>query len=313
MYNITDKCVKMNTEDFIRRAKSVHTNKYDYSKVVYVSANLKVCIVCPEHGEFWQTPNHHLHGCGCPKCNGKYTTIQDFINEARKIHGDKYDYSKVNYVNSRERVCIICHKHGEFWQTPEKHLYGRGCKLCGEAKRRITLEDFIAKSKVIHNNKYDYTLSEETKYTNIKTCIICPEHGEFWQTYNSHLMGHGCPLCNKSKLEEKVKYILEKENIQFEQEKCFNWLILKSNQRLDFYLPQYNIAIECQGVQHYKPIDFWGGYKAFQERKIADENKFKLCNEHNIKILYFDYNETDEQVKNKIISYINDTTSPKAN
>lgn len=123
---------KLSIEEWIEKARKVHGDRYDYSKVEYVDAHTKVTITCPIHGDFIQTPNSHLNGGGCPKCGGSMKlTTQEFIARARKIHGDKYDYSKVDYINANTKVCIICPIHGEFWQTPSKHLNGRGCNECG--------------------------------------------------------------------------------------------------------------------------------------------------------------------------------------
>jgi hypothetical protein len=123
---------KLTTEEFIAKAKAVHGDKYDYSKVEYVDSKTEVCIVCREHGEFWQKPKNHLSGYGCPICSGrkKMRTI-DFINRAKYIHGDKYDYSKAEYKGNTEKVCIICPDHGEFWQRANNHLKGVGCPKCG--------------------------------------------------------------------------------------------------------------------------------------------------------------------------------------
>lgn len=121
---------KLTTEEFVKRARVVHGDKYDYSKTNYMGALKNVCIICPEHGEFWQTPSNHLRGNGCPKCGiesarkSKTSTIEDFVNKAREVHGDKYDYSKVEYADAHKNVCIICPKHGEFLQTPANHLSG---------------------------------------------------------------------------------------------------------------------------------------------------------------------------------------------
>lgn len=112
------------------KAKAIHGNKYDYSKVNYVNTKEKVCIICPTHGEFWQRPNGHLNGLGCDKCGKTYSyTTEEFIEKAKQIHGNKYDYSKVKYINAQTKVCIICPIHGEFWQTPYKHLnLKEGCQ-----------------------------------------------------------------------------------------------------------------------------------------------------------------------------------------
>ena len=146
---------RKSNDEFIREAQSIHHNKYDYSKVEYTNNKTKVCIVCPEHGEFWQTPSDHLNGKGCPQCAGNIRCDKDvFIEKAKHIHNDRYDYSKVEYVNAHTKVCIICPEHGEFWQTPNNHLNGNGCPLCKNRKigdgLRDTVEDFTKKSNEIH-------------------------------------------------------------------------------------------------------------------------------------------------------------------
>ena len=207
--------VKLKIEDFIKRAKEKHGEKYDYSKVEYVNNRTKVCIICPEHGEFWQIPSYHMSGNGCPKCGCEQiwnkrgrTTTEDFIKRAVEVHGDKYDYSKVEYFGIYAKVCIICPEHGEFWQTPNGHLNNkRGCPKCGYkevwGKRgRITTEEFIKRAKEVHGNKYDYS-KVEYKSSRTKVCIICPEHGEFWQTPMKHLSRQGCPKCGLKKIWNK--------------------------------------------------------------------------------------------------------------
>lgn len=139
-YKIRTEGRKSNTEEFIRRAKEIHGDKYDYSKVKYVDANTKICIVCHkigpygnEHGEFWQLPSHHLYGYGCDKCakDNLRSTTEDFIKKAQAIHGNKYDYSKVTYRHSKDKITIVCPKHGDFEITPNSHLLGYGCPYCG--------------------------------------------------------------------------------------------------------------------------------------------------------------------------------------
>ena len=186
-------------EEFIRRARKKHGNKYDYSKVVYVNNRTKVCIICPIHGEFWQKPANHLIGQGCPKCAGVHkSSTEEFIEKARKIHSDKYDYSKVNYINNHTKVCIICPEHGEFWQKPLAHILGFGCSKCSN-NHKLTTQEFIEKSNLIYNDKYIYN---KVKYINNNTPVIitCPIHGDFEQTPRQHLKGNGCPICNGSKI-----------------------------------------------------------------------------------------------------------------
>lgn len=209
---------KLTTEEFVHRAREVHGDKYDYSKVVYTNTTTKVCIICPIHGEFWQTPKAHLRGQGCPKCgHDKLSQMfslsqEEFISRARKVHGDKYDYSKVVYVNYSTKVCIICNEsHKEFWQTPSNHLNGKGCPCCSgrrlwDKRGRITTEDFIKRARGIHGDKYDYSKSVYVNM-NTKICIICKTCGrEFWQEPNSHLQGSGCPTCGLTKNKKTPRY-----------------------------------------------------------------------------------------------------------
>jgi hypothetical protein len=287
----------LTTEEFIEKAKQIHRDKYDYSKVNYVNVYTKICIICPKHGEFWQKPNNHLQGKGCPYCSGNMKSdLKEFIKGAKKVHDNFYDYSKVEYVNSKTKVCIICPEHGEFWQKPNNHLNGQCCPICArnivKNKLKMTLDEFIEKSNLKHNNKYDYS---KVEYVDIKTpvCIVCPEHGEFWQTPRHHLNGHSCPICRESKLEKEVNNFLLKNNILFERQKKFDWLRLNNPLSLDFYLPDYNIAIECQGKQHFKPVDIFGGEEEFKKTVERDKMKAKLCNENDVHLMFFNYGDSN--------------------
>ena len=124
---------KKTTQEFIKEAKNCHEIDYDYSKTEYKGIHEKVCIICPEHGEFWQEAGVHLKGGRCPKCPQQYSQKR-FLENANKIHNNYYDYSKVKYVKMHDKVCIICPEHGEFWQKPYKHLQGQGCPVCGQIK-----------------------------------------------------------------------------------------------------------------------------------------------------------------------------------
>ena len=133
----------LTTEQFIAKAIAIHGSAYDYSKVEYERNSKKVCIICPKHGEFWQTPNNHLTGFACRFCGYEYKsrkramTKKEFIEKANNIHKFKYDYSKVEYTNKRTKVCIVCPKHGEFWITPERHIYrGAGCTECNKDSKK---------------------------------------------------------------------------------------------------------------------------------------------------------------------------------
>ena len=190
---------KSNTKDFIEKSILIHGDKYDYSKVDYKNSITKVIIICKTHGEFEQTPKLHLKTSGCGKCAGTAkSNTKDFIENAKLIHGDKYDYSKVDYKNNKTDVIIICKTHGEFQQTPKLHLRGSGCNECGKilnsSNRKTSIHEFIEKSILIHGEKYDYS-KVDYKNSITKVIIICKTHGEFEQRAQCHLRGAGCGKC----------------------------------------------------------------------------------------------------------------------
>ena len=185
---------KITTDDFIKKAKAVHGDKYDYSQSEYMGSKIKVKIICPIHGVFEQTPKNHLAGAGCQICAGRPKVDTDlFIEQARKVHGNKYDYSKVDYQSTHKNVSIICPIHGVFEQTPHNHLCGKGCQICAGNKRRL-LNDFIDAANDVHDFKYSY---DKTNYKNDSTHVVitCNEHGDFMQSPGKHLSGRGCPKC----------------------------------------------------------------------------------------------------------------------
>ena len=139
--------------------------------------------------------------------------------------------------------------------------------------KRSSKEEFIKRANEKHGDKYNYS---KVDYVNnqAKVCIICPEHGEFWQTPNSHLNGVGCPKCNLSHLERSVMNYLDNIGITYDYQKRFKWL---GRQSLDFYLPDYNVGIECQGEQHFFPIEYFGGDKEFKKVLERDKRKKALC------------------------------------
>ena len=318
--NKISETMSLTIDAFITKAKKIHGNKYDYSKIdlKHRNKNGEVCIICPIHGEFWQKPSSHLYGLGCKKCAIEKTaslqrkTTEQFIKEAKKIHGNKYDYSKVEYKGVFVNVCIICPIHGEFWQTPDAHLHGHGCKFCLydtlKNCRRSNKDEFVNKAKEIHGNKYNYS---KVEYINCDTLvtIICPKHGEFKQTPYNHLHGCSCPCCRNWKLEEDITSFLEKNGVPFERQKKFDWL---GRQSLDVYIPNANIGIECQGMQHFKPINYFGGIKGFENRIRLDKLKKELCDINGIKLLYYSNKKINDSIitnKEKILEQIKrDTT-----
>ena len=252
---------------------------------------------CRKCGYEWDTkPNWLKQGAGCKKCYYRRSAEKrrkeesSFIEQSKEKHGNKYDYSKVKYVNNKTPVILICPKHGEFPVRPDKHLNrGDGCPECAKIqnglKRRLRQEEFVRRSSEIHNNTYDYSKSVYNGWDKPVT-IICPKHGEFVQNAGSHLSGDGCPTCAESHLEKKMASILVKNNVTFIRQKKFAWL---GRMSLDFFLPDLNIAIECQGSQHYSDYYFnkWDKNSTLEKIVERDVKKNRLCSENNVQILYF--------------------------
>lgn len=279
---------RLNEEEYKKRCQEKYGDKYDLTELCFTTFREKVYPICKIHGKFEINANTFLNGQGCPKCRHekasktKTKSTENFIEEAKQIHGDKYDYSKVVYERSNEKVCIICPEHGEFWQTPNSHLKGCGCPKC-DFSYKMNREDFILKSGNIHGNEYDYS---KVEYVNSQTkvCIICPVHGEFLQTPNDHLCGCGCPKCKSSHMETEIRNYLKTNNIIYEEQKHFEWL---GKQTVDFYLPNHNVVIECQGIQHFESVDFFGGNDALKENIERDRRKRNLCLKNGISLIYY--------------------------
>ena len=242
---------RCNEHDFIEKVKEVHEDKYDYSKIEYSNSSTKVCVVCPKHGDFYILPQNLLSGQGCPKCAGRGLTNDEIIKKFKDVHGDKYDYSKVSFNKMHEKVCIICPEHGEFWQTPSKHINGQNCPKCAKIRRstekRLTTNEFIERAKKVHGDKYGYQCSKYVgtyDYVN----ILCKEHGVFHQRANDHLNGHGCPICgnNKSLCEEEINDFLNKE-LKLKVD-CKKRDLLSENKEIDIFVPEFNIGIEYDGL-----------------------------------------------------------------
>ena len=203
-------------EVFIKKSVERFGNLLDYSNVIYKNKNTKIQLICSVHGNFSQSPASHFKTYkGCPKCSRevKRTELSSFIEKANKIHNGFYNYDKTIYINSLNKIKIICPTHGEFEQNPGCHLMGQGCRICRIEKGRMSSESFFVKAKEIHNNKYDYSKSEYTTGKS-KIIIICPTHGEFEQEARVHMSGSGCRLCfleNNKKTRDE--FIIESKNI----------------------------------------------------------------------------------------------------
>ena len=281
--------IKKTIEEFIKQSIKVHGNKYDYSLSIYVTSKIKVKIICLEHGVFEQTPDQHLQGYGCNKCNGGIKlTKTEIIKNFKNSHNNKYNYSLVNYKNSHTKVKIICTEHGVFEQTPNSHKRGNGCPKC--AGKQKTISEIINDFSKIHGNRYDYSLVKYKK-SNEKVNIICTEHGTFKQTVSKHLNNQGCPICRESKGEKEIRKLLESKNINYISQKTFQGCKYKKHLPFDFYLPKYNMCIEFDGEQHFIPKKHFGGLNGLQKIQKRDNIKNIFCDKNNIKLLRIKFDD----------------------
>lgn len=227
---------RLNTEEFIKRARRVHGNKYDYSKVTYINMYTRVIIICPIHGQFSQVPSEHLRGYNCYKC-GKLSmsrtllcTQDEFISNAHTVHNYKFDYSQVIYIHCEKDVIIICPQHGPYSQTPKRHLIGKGCYTCARTNR-LTQQDFLDRSIKVHGDTYGYSkVVYIIAYSDV--IITCKIHGDFTQKPYIHWAGSGCQKCAKVGYSRKaiawLDNVAETENLEIQH----------MNNGGEFHIPQ---------------------------------------------------------------------------
>jgi len=275
-----------NKTKFIRKAKKIYGNKYLYSKIDYKGSKNKINIVCKKHGEFSVTPTDHLSkGYECSECK-KEERINSYIKNIKKKYKNKYEYDFSEVKTIASRIKIKCKKHGEFTLPLDRHMRGQECPKC-ENEIKLTPNRFKKRANIIHKERYSYS-----KIKNVKgnVNIICPIHGVFNISAKKHLKGTGCPKCGVSKGEAKVEQYLIENKIEYVREKIFDGL---NKKRFDFYLPENNITIEYDGIQHFKAIDFFGGEKGLKKIKTNDRLKNKYCKDNNIKIFRIPYTDYD--------------------
>ena len=268
------KCAKQyshTTEEWIEIAKKVHGNKYDYSKVNYMKNKVKILIVCKIHGEFEQIPNSHLSGHGCPKCCGVYShTTEEWIEIAKKVHENEYDYSKVRYVNNKTKITIICKIHGPFEQTPKSHIVQQaGCNKCSKCYS-YTTKEWIEQARKIRGDTYDYS-KVEYKGNKIDVCIICKDHGEFYQSPNNHLTNNsGCQGCSIGFSKLQITWLNSISDKIKHAQNGGEFKIPKTRYRADGYDEKTKTVYEFHG-------DFWHGNPSFYHpEKINPVSKKKF-------------------------------------
>jgi very-short-patch-repair endonuclease len=311
------------TKSFIKNSILKHGDKYCYAKVNYISSRTKVLISCKKHGEFLQTPDSHLSGKGCKKCGHEYVvslkkkTFEKFVEEAKVLYGDKYTYNKDLYINVNTKMEIYCNVCKIFInQYPVNHLKGHGCRFCGRLsgakKDRLSKDQFINKSILVHGHRYDYT-SSDYKGTLNPVLIKCNDHNvEFYQTPASHFRGNtGCLECsnNESRGEKAIRIWLEKNKIGYEREKSFDGFCgNRGNKfRFDFWIESKNLLIEFDGELHFKESKKWYGKNSKNEllniqKRDNIKSRWAIDNGYDLlRISYFEYKNIDTILNKKLL------------
>ncbi len=303
---------KIKFEEFLRRAKLKHGEKFIYDSNGYNGIESAINIKCIKHGLFSQVAKTHIKSSGCPKCgkesaaNKLSLTRKEFIEKSNLVHNKKFNYDLVQYINNRTPIKIICNIHGEFIQKPIMHLQGNGCSKCAGTNKSNT-EEFIKKSKLIHGDKYKY---DNVNYLNnkLKVLICCKKHGNFSQSPSHHLHGSGCPTCKDSKGEKYIKKILKEKNINFESQKSFYDCINPITKRklpFDFYLTNLNTCIEYDGQQHFEEwrmSDINLAKNKLNGIKFRDNIKTEYCLKKDIKLLRIKFDENPLVIINKYLN-----------
>jgi very-short-patch-repair endonuclease len=218
---------------------------------------------------------------------------ETLTSQILKLYDDKISYLYDEYKNDRTKMKFICKEHGEFYQYPGHLLQGHGCQRCSKMSR-ITEDEFITQANVIHNDKYTYPIGEyKNKRTKVK--IICPIHGEFYQLPKHHLNGSGCKECRESRGEKKIKQLLKQKNINFEKQKTIKGCKDKKLLQFDFFLPDRNLFIEYDGIQHFKSSKWFGGDDGFENTRRRDEIKTNFCLKNDIKLIRINYKDNIEE------------------
>lgn len=298
---------KLTRGEFIKDAAFVHNGYFTYEHSEdFTNVSSLVTVTCPIHGEFKVKANNHLNGANCKKCSKdgithkitkrekvhnstKKLSQKEFINKLTNKFEDKYIITdKTIYKGYNQKLILLCKEHGEFQITPSHLFSGRGCPYCS-GNRPKTREEIIGLIKEAQPYAdYDYECFDCTGiHTTSK--FKCNKCGCYFYNSPSNMIFHynSCPSCNGSSIEKEIRYLLDENNIKYEVQKTFDWLLNKGHMYLDFYLSEYNIAIECQGIQHFKEVDFGSGKTNLTKSVEKDDLKKVLCEEHDIEVLYY--------------------------
>ncbi len=295
----------MSTEAFIEKARAKHGDRFDYSTSRYAAFKEPIEVVCRTHGPCQTTPKAHLHSRsgGCVECRAVIIsrehrfTNAEFIERARKVHGDRYQYHLVDYDHGRAKVVIVCPKHGPFQMKAARHIEGRGCQKCAFERigreRRLSFWDFVERVVLVHGaGRYDYEMKDFVN-AHSKIPIRCPKHGVFRQTPAAHMRGHGCPRCVQSAGEQRVREALSTLGVDFSEQVRFADCCDRRPLAFDFYVPEVRLLIEFDGRQHYDNSELWGGDEQLAETQRHDAIKDRFAARNGYRLLRIPYWEAD--------------------
>lgn len=290
---------KLSIETILERIRKKHNGTVeivDLNEVKNIQSMVKFrCTVC---GNVWTTQLQSvMNGHGCRKCYDKRNAVSkliplDEINKRIKESGANAEIIG-EYKDTKHKALAKCLKCGYEWFTkPRDLLNGHGCPKCKDVwkGRRKTKEEFIEEMNILYHNEYKYLIDKDYVVVRDYITFICPKGHVVTQQVSVHMHGMGCKLCRESSLERKIRCFLEDEKIPFKQEfNDFEWLKTTKFGRLsfDFLLTEYDIAIECQGIQHFESVKLFGGQKALEETITRDKRKKSLSKEHGITLVYF--------------------------
>jgi hypothetical protein len=293
------------SDSFINELKVIYGDLYDYSFIKYINDTTPVKILCKKHGIFEKRPTDLLYGRYCNECKlnikkrkkKKVDKNSEFIEKCKEVWSNKYDYSLVEYSDSKSPVKIICKKHGIFKQTPNIHLRGSGCPNCKKINKSDFLEKIPYRFKEIYN--YDNLVINSMKQ-NIE--LFCEKHGNFKVLVYSHMKGSNCNKCSSSSGEELIIDFLDKNNIEYKYQHSFKECFNERSLKFDFFLEKENTCIEYDGEQHFRAISIFGGEESLIKQKKLDSIKNYFCKNNNIILIRIPYYEKDKI--NEILSFL---------
>ena len=296
---------KKTHEEYLQQVFDINENIEVVGK--YVNNATNILHRCKIDGNVWSArPNNILNGKGCPLCknrklyNDRVKTHKQYVEELSKINPSVAVIEP--YINTMTKIKHKCLIDGCEWHVaPNSILSGHGCPMCSGNKKKTQMEYVDC----LYNINPDVEVLGD--YINSQTLIThkCKKCGILWDAMpNSMLCGHGCPVCSGSKGEKAIKQYLDEYNIVFDPQHTFNNCKSIYVLPFDFYLPEYQACIEYDGIQHFKPIDFFGGEDGFQKTKQRDEIKTNYCKENNIPLLRIRY---DEDITKALDNFLHNT------